>query len=144
MHRLLLLPLLLAGVVAVGAQRQRDHSHHTQTARRKSLGFGPILPHAVFRTQPDNPQPVNVYSSAANDPFVVAGPSGEYLLGDSHSTQNTYVIRDDSYTDKNTGVSHIYIRQIVNGLEVADGDINVNIKNGAVISHGNSVRMPWL
>jgi hypothetical protein len=38
----------------------------------------------------------------------------------------------DSYTDKNTGVTHIYVRQLVNGLEVTDGDMNINIKDGVV------------
>jgi extracellular elastinolytic metalloproteinase len=50
----------------------------------------------------------------------------------------SYSIRDDSYTDTNTGVTHVYVRQFVNGLEVVDGDINLNIKDGVVISYGNS------
>ncbi|KAF8699524.1 peptidase M36 family, partial [Rhizoctonia solani] len=49
-----------------------------------------------------------------------------------------YFIRKDSYTDANTGISHIYVRQVVNGLEVADGNINLNIRNGQVLSYGNS------
>jgi extracellular elastinolytic metalloproteinase len=49
-----------------------------------------------------------------------------------------YKIRKDSYTDKNTGVTHVYVRQLVNGLEVTDGDMNINIKDGMVLSYGNS------
>jgi extracellular elastinolytic metalloproteinase len=49
-----------------------------------------------------------------------------------------FVIREDSYQDKNTGVSHVYLRQVVNGLEVIDGDINLNILDGKVISFGDS------
>ena len=50
-----------------------------------------------------------------------------------------YYIRKDSYTDTKSGISHIYIRQLVDGLEVADGDINLNIRDGKVLSYGNSV-----
>ncbi|QRV73255.1 extracellular metalloproteinase MEP [Ceratobasidium sp. AG-Ba] len=52
-----------------------------------------------------------------------------------------YYIRDDSYTDQNTGISHTYVRQIVGGLEVADGNININIRNGCVLSYGSSIFM---
>ena len=58
------------------------------------------------------------------------------------SPASSFVIRKDSYTDKNTGVSHIYARQYMHGIEVADGDINVNVKDGVVLSYGDSVRVP--
>ena len=61
------------------------------------------------------------------------------LLGNQLSGSSSYYIRDDSYTDSNTGVTHVYARQTVNGLEVADGHINLNIKDGLVLSYGNSV-----
>ncbi|CEL52935.1 hypothetical protein RSOLAG1IB_06003 [Rhizoctonia solani AG-1 IB] len=51
---------------------------------------------------------------------------------------DSYFIRKDSYTDENTGISHIYVRQVVNGLEVADANININIRSGQVLSYGNS------
>lgn len=35
-------------------------------------------------------------------------------------------------------MSHVYVKQLVNGLEVADGNINLNIKDGMVISYGDS------
>jgi extracellular elastinolytic metalloproteinase len=54
------------------------------------------------------------------------------------SAGSAYKIRPDSYTDKNTGVTHVYVRQLVNGLEVTDGDMNINIKDGMVLSYGNS------
>ena len=52
-----------------------------------------------------------------------------------------YFIRDDSYEDDSTGVAHLYIRQLVNGLEVADANINMNIKDGHVLSYGDSVSL---
>jgi extracellular elastinolytic metalloproteinase len=36
-------------------------------------------------------------------------------------------------------ITHIYARQIINGLEVSDGDINVNVdRDGRILSWGNS------
>jgi len=41
------------------------------------------------------------------------------------------------YTDADTGIAHIYLRQRANGLQVADADFSVGIAaNGAVISAG--------
>ena len=53
---------------------------------------------------------------------------------------NSYRVRKDSYTDETTGITHVYFRQVVDGVEVADGDINVNIRDGMVLSYGDSVR----
>lgn len=44
-----------------------------------------------------------------------------------------------SYTDSRTQITHVYARQLINGFEVGDGDINVNIdRDGRVLSWGNS------
>ncbi|KAG8710674.1 Fungalysin/Thermolysin Extracellular metalloproteinase 5, partial [Ceratobasidium sp. 395] len=43
-----------------------------------------------------------------------------------------------SYTDQNSGVIHVYIRQRVAELDVANGDINLNIREGQVLSYGDS------
>lgn len=44
-----------------------------------------------------------------------------------------------SYTDTNTGVTHVYVRQLLHGLEVSDGDINLNVDaTGRILSWGNS------
>jgi extracellular elastinolytic metalloproteinase len=98
---------------------------------RKSLGFGPVLPQAGLRT-PD----AQAFARDVNaDPFGVAEALVRGL------TAHDFVRRSDSYTDAATGVSHVYFRQRVNGVEVADGDINVNVKDGLVLSYGNSVRV---
>ena len=48
-----------------------------------------------------------------------------------------YVITDQ-YTSKNNGITHIYLRQRHNGIEVADANININIdREGNVINMGN-------
>jgi len=107
---------------------------------RKSLGFGPAHPHAVYKSSPYQIA-TNGFTSQdpSTSPYEVAGLFLNDLLRDQLSESNSYKIREDSYVDKNTGVAHVYVRQVVNGLEVADGDINLNIKDGVVLSYGNSV-----
>ncbi|RIA84870.1 Fungalysin metallopeptidase-domain-containing protein [Glomus cerebriforme] len=47
------------------------------------------------------------------------------------------------YKSEHNGITHVYIRQVVNGLEVVNGDLNVNIdKFGRVISYGDSFVSP--
>lgn len=72
-------------------------------------------------------------------PMKIARIFIDDVLSSVSGEGKTYKIREDSYTDKNTGVTHVYARQVVNGLEVVDGDMNINIKDGMVISYGNSV-----
>lgn len=109
-------------------------------AQRKSLGHGPLLSHARFVTEvPRVPAPS---FASINTPADVA----KLHLGGILRQPNGYLpiegvdyfIRDDSYED-DTGVTHIYIRQLVNGLEVADANINMNIKDGRLLSYGDSV-----
>ncbi|KAI9596336.1 Fungalysin metallopeptidase-domain-containing protein [Syncephalis fuscata] len=44
-----------------------------------------------------------------------------------------------SYSTKSTGVTHVYLKQIFQGVEVANGDISVNVDSkGTVIAYGDS------
>ncbi|KIY49610.1 hypothetical protein FISHEDRAFT_65088 [Fistulina hepatica ATCC 64428] len=100
---------------------------------RKSLNFGPAHPHAVFKSSPyeitTNGFIPNVDGS---DPIEVARLFVEDLVA------SAFRIREDSYTDETTGITHVYFRQLINGLEVTDGDINVNVQDGMVLSYGSS------
>lgn len=135
-------------VVASLAGHVYGHRHAAPTSleegrvsyRRKSLGFGPEHPHAVFHSSPYQIQ-TNGFTpmDPTMDPLEVARIFVEDVLMGTLSPSSTYKVRGDSYTDKNTGVTHVYVRQLVNGLEVADGDMNINIKDGLVLSYGNSV-----
>jgi extracellular elastinolytic metalloproteinase len=113
-------------------------AHDGPISRRKTMGFGPVHPHAKFHTNPIS----SLKASFANsDPYEVARSFVTTLLEDQLSGDNSFALRKDSYTDKATGVTHVFFRQMINGIEVADGDINVNVKDGAVISYGDSVRV---
>ncbi|KAF9502650.1 hypothetical protein BS47DRAFT_1403304 [Hydnum rufescens UP504] len=109
------------------------------STRRKSLGYGPKLPHARYVTDVTRVQTF----APLKEPKDVALLYLDSIL--SEGTASTliegrdFVFRDDSYTDDRTGVTHLYVRQVVNGIEVADGNINLNIMDGHVLSYGDSV-----
>lgn len=121
----------VVGALACATHALQTHSHGP--SQRKSLAFGPHHPHATFVT---DPVPLaGSFATTSKDPFKVARSYVDSLVS---SVDTEYVVRPDSYTDKNTGVTHVYFRQLINGLEVADGNINLNIFNGQVISYGDS------
>ncbi|KAI9439259.1 extracellular elastinolytic metallo proteinase [Lactarius indigo] len=110
-------------------------AHGNHMSYRKTMGFGPVRPHAKFHTSPASFVKTSVFTS---DPYEIARSFVTELLQDQLSEVNEFTLRKDSYTDSATGVTHVYFRQMVNGLEVADGDINVNVNGGTVISYGDS------
>jgi extracellular elastinolytic metalloproteinase len=117
---------------------------------RKSLSFGPVLPHAQFVVNPET----SSAQSSSSSPLVFQGSSDirqpteprdialqfiNELTAKYADEGHSYFLREDSYTDSASGVSHFYARQLVQGLEVSDANINLNIYNGKVISFGDSV-----
>ncbi|KAI0667448.1 Fungalysin metallopeptidase-domain-containing protein [Trametes maxima] len=128
--------LFVAAVAAAGLAGVLAHdSHHV--SRRKTLSFGPVLPHAAYHT---NPVFHTSLLRASEDPYEVARLFVEDLVRDIPGSD--FTVRKDSYTDEATGVTHVYVRQYVNGIEVADGDINVNVKDGVILSYGDSFFRP--
>jgi extracellular elastinolytic metalloproteinase len=136
----------LALVGLLGSALAVMHNPH-----RKTMGFGPVHPHAKFHVHEvpvvvpgssckldDGTTPIS--SSFFNsNPYEIARCFVTALLDDQLSEDNSFALRNDSYTDKATGVTHVFFRQMINGIEVADGDINVNVMDGRVISYGDSV-----
>ncbi|GJE93515.1 fungalysin metallopeptidase-domain-containing protein [Phanerochaete sordida] len=149
MRRLLVASVLaagLAGALAVSAPPSLDNGAHRL---RKTMGFGPEHPHAVFRTNvPPTFQPSPSFrASEQPHPFDIAKEFVKNLVPESSSLKGeldgavTFYVRPDSYVDENTGIAHVYLRQTVFGIEVADGDVNVNInaRDGRVLSYGSSI-----
>ncbi|KAG6844432.1 hypothetical protein H0H87_007034, partial [Tephrocybe sp. NHM501043] len=137
MRSLFTASLVVAGLA--GNALSHRNNPHSPVRRRKTLGFGPAHPHAVFYSSPYQIQTNGFLPMSVDaDPFQVAERFVKDILGTKLTDSMAYKIRKDSYTDANTGVTHVYVRQVVNGLEVADGDMNINIKDGMVISYGNS------
>lgn len=112
---------------------------HDHGASRKSLSFGPVLPHSQFVVNPTSSSSLAA-TTAQSDPRKVAIDFVNELSAQFAQDGHSYWVREDSYTDTASGVSHFYFRQLVRDFEVADGNINVNVYNGKVISYGDSVR----
>ncbi|KAH7879431.1 extracellular elastinolytic metallo proteinase [Lentinula edodes] len=130
--RCLLIASILAGIVG------SVQGHRAPVTARKSLGFGPVHPHAVYRSNPYQIATNGVLPQSPDaDPFEVARLFIGDILGPNQD-QASYKIRPDSYTDPSTGVTHVYVRQYVHGIEVADGNMNINVKEGKILSYGNS------
>ncbi|GJJ71188.1 extracellular elastinolytic metalloproteinase [Entomortierella parvispora] len=120
---------LLAAMVAV-ASTTSAHRAHVQP-------FGPELAHKEYQT----PSSVSngflphhsFYAGSASNPEQVAIEFVEKQVTDSD-----YIVKN-AYTSKHNGVTHVYLKQRIDGLEVANGDINVNVdRHGNVISYGDS------
>lgn len=113
--------------------------------RRKTLGFGPSLPHATFVTDRNVIESVLPFSilESTNDPFVAAAQFARALSGGDNDFQSNseVVLRKDSYTDPTTGLTHAFFRQRVYGKEIVDGHLAVNVHRGRVVSFSDSVRM---
>lgn len=110
---------------------------------RKTLNFGYDKPHTRFVTVPHRSGLRNSFiATPPRDPFKVAEDFIVTLLPESDDY--SYRIRKDSYTDQSTGVTHVYAKQTYRGLDVADGDVNINVKDGSIISYGNEFYNPRL
>ena len=54
------------------------------------------------------------------------------------SLGNFQFVVKNSYQTRHNNVHHVYLKQICNGLEVVNGDMNINIVDGKVVSYGSS------
>ncbi|RXK40919.1 extracellular elastinolytic metalloproteinase [Tremella mesenterica] len=128
-----LLPLL---ATLSTASPHHKHHHHSFGKQRKTLSFGPTHKHATFEVAPET-----FVVSADFEGEIDATEVAKRWIADKVGGQEgvSFYLRSDSYTDPRTLVTHIYAKQLVNGLEVSDGDINVNVdRDGRVLSWGSS------
>ncbi|SPO31555.1 related to extracellular elastinolytic metalloproteinase precursor [Ustilago trichophora] len=134
-----------------------------QDPSRKSLAWGPEHNHKVFADleSANDAAPLrrgldstrkHAYAAAIHyvnaevgpkTPYSVATRLAKHLLGYAQGlapSGHDFYVRPDSYTDPSSGISHYFIRQLVNGLEVADGDLNINISpEGKILSFGSTL-----
>jgi extracellular elastinolytic metalloproteinase len=126
--------LTLAATLASDSIAVSNHGEFPRDAR-KSLNFGVNYPRSGVHVEgTDN---ICLAHVSLSDPIAVARDQLRHLTQGIPGVN--YVLRDDSYHDEVTGISHVFFRQFVNGLEVADGNIHVNVFNGQVLSWSDSV-----
>ncbi|RIK36186.1 MAG: hypothetical protein DCC55_28085 [Chloroflexi bacterium] len=109
----------------------------------------PVQAHAPTGDNSPAPPAAN-YTAASEDGFLT-GPSPDdpleialrYLhthrfeLGLTEDDLSDIVVKD-RYVSAHNGVTHLYLRQRLNGIELFNGDININITwDGRVINLGN-------
>src|SRR5262245_14341209 len=129
-----IISLLLISLGQLPAQNRSaaaaDVASQTSAAQALAAGQKQTIPPApTFLTGPN-----------AGDPLAIAL---QYIrqnaagLGLSQADLADIVVKNQ-YLTKHNGVTHIYLRQRHQGIEVYNGDININIgRDGAVISLGN-------
>ncbi|KAJ3367910.1 Fungalysin/Thermolysin Extracellular metalloproteinase 5 [Allomyces arbusculus] len=138
--------LFLVALLAMHALPQAQ-AFRADAPARQTAAKVPTLAYKSFKILP----PVNTLASAtaATVPLIpdVTDPR-DVAKTDPHDVAKTYLtdtlgFPENEWVIKNVvktsaGVTAVYVRQLINGLEVVNGDINLNIKNGQVMSIGDS------
>ncbi|KNE65516.1 hypothetical protein AMAG_19480 [Allomyces macrogynus ATCC 38327] len=91
----------------------------------------PAIAHSTFTTSV--PTTASLVATGGNTDAKAAASA--FITSQLGFTTSDFVVKD--VVPVSNGVSAVHVRQLVNGLEVVNGDINVNVKNGQVISYGD-------
>lgn len=105
-----------------------------------------LRPHQVRSFGPEVQRTFESYPVVDNSPWSVTSfgyvgdpvTIAEQFVKSKLAEDEEYYI-ESAYTSDLTGVTHVYMRQRVDGLDVVNGRINVHIdKQGQVVAYGNS------
>ncbi|CAO3702936.1 unnamed protein product [Rhizopus stolonifer] len=114
---LLCISQVLAGTIAV--------NHKYLYHRGLSRSFGPELTHRNYKAMPFK-------NYGTRDPMAAAIDFAQKL------TLSDFEI-SSAYSSDLNNVIHVYLRQKIDGLEVLNGDMNINVdREGQIISYGSS------
>ncbi|KAG0314809.1 Fungalysin/Thermolysin Extracellular metalloproteinase 5 [Dissophora globulifera] len=128
-----LVAAVLAVASTVSAHRARVQPFGPELVHKEYLTPASLSPSTWGSSFVGNRASDVFFSGSSADPKQVALDFVEQKLTDSE-----YIVKN-AYTSKHNGVTHVYLRQRIDGLEVINGDINVNVdKRGNVISFGDS------
>ncbi|KAJ1972181.1 hypothetical protein H4R34_005494 [Dimargaris verticillata] len=99
--------------------------------------FVPELIHRVLVTNADLLKDSTSFQPSDQSETPVAKARAfalaQYSLGDQE------VMVTNAYTTESTGITHVYLRQVVEGQEVANADMNVNVDaQGTFLSYGSA------
>lgn len=100
----------------------QDAVLHKQVGLRKSLGFGPRHAHRKYISN-EYTSVVSAKSASKEDLHQIALDLAVDVSGKQDGVN--YFIRPDSYTDPTSGLTFVYVKQTIHGLQVEDGDMNV-------------------
>jgi hypothetical protein len=106
--------------------QQLFHSHHPATGDDEKGVPGQSPSSGLkYLTDPSKQAPVDIAQAFVRS--KVPGKDG-----------SSWVVKN-AYKSSHNGVTHVYLRQMMNGMEVENGDFNINIDSmGRVLSYGDS------
>ncbi|KAJ3411731.1 Fungalysin/Thermolysin Extracellular metalloproteinase 5 [Chytridiales sp. JEL 0842] len=146
-----LIPLAaLVTAAATGALAHASHHSNGATPARSHAGvaFGPDLSKVAVREKftPsvfDEEMPLARRADLGQNAVRIAVEYAEGKLRQglrsAQSTQDHKLVVTDSYTSDHNGVTHVYLVQTIDGLEVVNGVANVNVDSrGNVISFSST------
>jgi extracellular elastinolytic metalloproteinase len=99
-----------------------DAVAHSRGGPRKSLAFGPHHKHRKFISKTYTPV-ASARAVSKDDIHQSALKLAHVNAGNKEGV--SFFVRPDSYEDPTTGLTYIYVKQTINGLQVEDGDMNV-------------------
>ncbi|KAI9262386.1 Fungalysin metallopeptidase-domain-containing protein [Phascolomyces articulosus] len=128
--------LLTLGATSAAFGASLPPHHHNQDFK----SFGPDIP-STFVTNYQHKD--DWFQPLSDDPVIVATS-----LASAKLTEGSDYYVESHYTSDMSGATHVFLRQKVNGLEVINGKMNINLdKNNQVVSFGNSfvrpIQKPW-
>ncbi|KAJ2395222.1 hypothetical protein GGI23_004386, partial [Coemansia sp. RSA 2559] len=145
--------LLLGLAIAATVSANNFHGYH-HNPRTSAKPFGPFARGKAHHTVYPVPVQVEVpetlrakrhlrasglRSGSISDELDGAVAVAAAYLSKQHGIAEDAMKLKSAYQSSHNGVTHVYFRQVVGGLEVVNGNANVNLdRNGHVISSGNS------
>ncbi|CAO3610248.1 unnamed protein product [Cunninghamella blakesleeana] len=103
--------------------------------------FGPTVTHKVYVSDSNHINYEPSLSSFSNGKLTQAEQVALDFVRQQLTSSEFFI--QSSYKSDLSGVTHVYLRQKVNGLQVLNGNINVNVlPNGKISSYGDSFAQP--
>ncbi len=130
-HILVLLGLFILLFGSLTAAAQDNGPSREESAGFQAQGATPQRAGEIrFLTGPNQGDALDIALTYVRDNARALGLSGDDIRD---------VVVTDRYTSEHNGVTHVYLRQRYNGIDVFGADINVNVAaDGSIINIGNS------
>ncbi|KAI9220358.1 Fungalysin metallopeptidase-domain-containing protein [Blastocladiella britannica] len=140
---------LVSLALAAPSSSSSVHTPQGQQEQRRGdrISFGPTLAHAIYSPSSSSSSSGAGFTSfstttatGAPIPQSVAESIALRYLADSTGVSVQQLRVESAHVSRISGTTHVYVRQVVHGVPVANGEANVNLdRNGMIISHGESL-----
>ncbi|KAL1920722.1 uncharacterized protein VTP21DRAFT_1099 [Calcarisporiella thermophila] len=129
MNTYLFIAVLLASTFVIGTSKLLG-----ETAEKRIESFGPVISNTqIYKTEEASEVRQGPYDLKQQEVLEIARQFASTKL-----TNSEFLVKD-IYKSQINGVTHVYLLQVIDGREVVNSNINLNVDaNGRVISHGNS------